>query len=314
MISLSEAVEILKNHDKFNILIHAFPDGDTIGSGFALCYALRAIGKKANVVSNDAISHTYDFLLKDYKEQEFEVETYISTDVADLKLLGKNHEFYDGKIILAIDHHATNKNFAQNLLLDAGASSACEIVLQVIEKMGVPITKTIAECIYTGLSTDTGCFKYSNTTPFTHRVAAQMMEIGIDFDEINRIMFDTKTRKRLVMERMILDTIAYYYGGRMSVIVITNEMIKKSGASDSELEGITSLPRQIEGVKIGVTLREKEDGCFKISVRTHTPIDAAEICSKFGGGGHVRAAGCSVEGNPEEIKQQFVDVCKGYFE
>ena len=140
-------------------------------------------------------------------------------------------------------------------------------------------------------------------------MVADMLDVGIDAVEINRVMFETKSRNRIELERLALDSMSFHLDGALAFVTITNEMREKAGASDDDLEGMTSLSRQVEGVKIGVTLRQKDDGEYKISVRTHPPVDAAEICTTFGGGGHVRAAGCNLCGSIDEIKEQMIKVC-----
>ena len=164
-----------------------------------------------------------------------------------------------------------------------------------IATLGVEITPVIADCIYTGLSTDTGCFRYSNVTPETLELAADMLRSGANFDDINRVMFETKTKTYLKLEALVLDSLELLFGGRCALVTITQEMFRQSGSNETECDGIASLPRKIEGVSVGLTLREREDGSFKVSVRTYAPYDASAICAKMGGGGHARAAGCEIE-------------------
>ena len=180
--------------------------------------------------------------------------------------------------------------------------------------MDIKIDSYIAACIYTGISTDTGCFKYSNTSPESHIMAAQMMEYGIDFAEINRVMFDTKTRGRIKIEGRLMEQMKFFFDGKVAIIAVTERMKEETGVTDDDLEGITSLPRKVEGVLVGVTIREKQNGLFKISVRTHAPIDASLICQKFGGGGHSRAAGCAIEGvTLEQAEQSLVSAIGEFF-
>lgn len=309
MSDIKTAAELLMTHDCFHILLHAYPDGDTIGSGFALCQALRSLGKKANVICSHKIPKAYSYITDEYTPQDFEPQTFIAVDVADLHLIGKDGDSYRNKILLCIDHHAINQKYAKYSIVDPSAAANCEIIVKVIGAMGVKLDRKMAACIYTGISTDTGCFKYTNTTASSHRIAADMMEKGIDTAEINRIMFDTKSRSRFEIERMILDTMEFYFEGRAAVITITEEMKRLSGTSDGDLEGITSLPRQVEGVLIGITLRQKDEHTYKVSVRSHAPVDAAELCGKFNGGGHVRAAGCTLTGTLDEVKAKILSVC-----
>ncbi len=313
MISFEEAAGLLLSRDRFGILIHAYPDGDAVGSGYALMRALKEMGKRARVICSQPIPQVYSYIT-DIDMPDFEPECYLSVDVADLKLLGDGCEKYDGKVLLSVDHHGTNRIFAEHNIVDASASSASEMVLQLIDVLGVDIDRSIAECIYTGLSTDTGCFKYSNTTAKTHRVAARLLECGIRMGFINRLMFDTKSRARVEIERMLLDNMEFYCSGRIAVTAVTKEMVKKANATEGDLEGITSIPRQVEGVLLGVTLREKSDGSYKVSMRSYEPVNAAEICSKFGGGGHDCAAGCNLPGGIQSAKEQLLGVCVPYVE
>ena len=307
-IDLEFAKKLLLERDNFNIFLHASPDGDTVGSGFALCTALRRLGKKANVLCSDEIPKSYSFITDGYVSWDFEPETLVSVDVADAKLLGK-YEQKGSEILLSVDHHGLNREFAKYTFVDASAAANCENILKLLKAINVEIDSYIAACIYTGISTDTGCFKYSNTSPESHIMAAEMMGYGIDFSEINRIMFDTKTRGRMKIEGRLMEQMKFFFDGKAAFIAVTEQMKREAGVSDDDLEGITSMPRKVEGVLVGVTFREKENGVFKISVRTHAPVDAAEICRKFGGGGHNRAAGCAVEGMTlEQAEKEFVRV------
>ena len=294
LISKAETADFLKNHDKYTILTHAHPDGDTLGSGFALCSALRILGKQANVRCCDPIPTKFNYLTVE-GEQDFTPETVISVDVADDKLLGTLQDEYRNKIMLAIDHHSTNVGFAENLYLEGDSAATAECIYEVIKELGVAVTPFIASCLYTGMATDTGCFKFSNTTPRTHIFAAELMQFGADYDEINRVMFEVKSQSRLEMERRVLNGIEYICDGRCAIVTVTQAMIKETGCDSSDMDGIAAMSRQIEGVLIGITVREKSDGRWKISLRTFEPYDAAEICQKFGGGGHKRAAGCEFE-------------------
>ena len=304
LVTIVEAVEILKANNNYLILTHAHPDGDTLGSGFGLCSALRSLGKKANVFCSDEIPKKFEFLTAE-GNQDFYPETVVSVDIADPKLLGNLSERYADKVLLNIDHHGTNVGFAENLYLEAHSASACECVYQIIKELGIEITPFMASCIYTGMATDTGCFKFSNTTPRTHIFSAELMLAGADFDEINRVMFEVKTKNRLEMERRVLDGIEYIADGRCAFITFTQKMIKETGCDSSDMDGITALSRQIEGVQIGVTVREKSDGRWKVSLRTYEPYDASAICRVFGGGGHIRAAGCEFGCSLEETKEQL---------
>lgn len=301
------AAAFLRERDNYEILTHDYPDGDTLGSGYALCMALQQIGKKARVITT-SVPKDFIFLQKGVLKQDFEAQTIVSVDVADVKLLGKNREKYEGRIDLCIDHHMTNKVDAPLKLVVGKAAANCEVLFELFKVMEIDITREIANNLYTGISTDTGCFRYTNTTSKTMRTAADIIDMGCDTAYINKVMFETKTRKKLALEREIYDTIEYCLSDRCAIIAATLEIQKKTGVSDGELEGLASIPRQIEGVEIGITMREKEQGVFKVSVRTNGTVNAADFCARLGGGGHSAAAGCTVKGSLEQAKNLLKEV------
>ena len=309
MINLYELSGYLKDHDNYEILTHAYPDGDTLGSGFALCLALQQIGKNARVITTN-IPSKFTYLLKGVKEQDFEAQTIISTDVAADSLLGSNMEKYAGRIDVCIDHHGSNTITAKEKFVDRFAAATCEIVYKLFRRMKIKITEQIADCIYTGISTDTGCFRYTNTTSETMRVAAQLMDFGCNTEYINKAMFETKSKTKIQIEHAVYDTMTYCANGKCAIIYTTLDMFKSLDVGDDEMEGLASIPRQIEGVLMGITMREKEGGFFKISVRTNCGINASEFCSQFGGGGHPAAAGCTIEGTLDEVRNKLIEAAE----
>lgn len=314
IIDLIAAVEFLKNNDEYLILTHAHPDGDTLGCGFALCEALRSIGKKAVVRCGDPVPSKYGYM-GDVCVEDASFSNIIAVDVADAKLLGKEFEaLYSGRVDLCIDHHGSNRLYAKRTLLDPSAAAACEVILEVIRALGAQVTKTIANNIFTGLSTDSGCFRYSNVTPRTLRMAADMIEAGAEHSRINTLMFETKTRTYVALERLSLESMRMYLDERCAFITITQDMFRQSGSDESEVDAIASIPRQIEGVQVGVTMREKADGTFKVSMRSHEGIDVSEICAMMGGGGHPRAAGCTLECDVESARNRVVECISEYLD
>lgn len=304
----STAVSELKKADKILILTHRNPDGDTLGSGFALLRALRQLGKRARLINADKISEKYAHLYEGLSEDNFEEEFIVSVDVAEKKLLGEEYALkYADRVDLSIDHHGTTKLFAKKTYSEPDSASACEILYEVIKALGAKIDKSIADCIYTGCSTDTGCFKYSNVTARTHRIAAELIECGADHSGINEKMFDTKSMNSISLERMCYESLETFADGRVAVITVTKEMLRKSGTDKSHLDAIKPITRQIEGVQIGITVKEEENGATGISVRTDENYDASLICAHFGGGGHIRAGGCEIKAEPEKAKEKIID-------
>ena len=305
-ISYSRAAQILAENDNFLILTHAQPDGDTVGSSYGLCMGLQSLGKRARVVCSDKIPEKYGYILQNVVEDDFEPQCVVAVDVADIELLGRYKQVGESAL-LCIDHHSTNKLFAKHTLLDTGAAAA-ENVYLVLKELGVEVTPAIADCIFTGISTDTGCFMYMNVTPRTHRIAAELIECGANAGMINQLMFDTKKYGYVMLQKLALEGLEMHFDNRCALIVLTQEMMNKCGISETEVEGIAAMPRQIEGVLAGVTLRERSDGSYKVSMRTRDPIDASEICGRLGGGGHKRASGCQFYCSLEQAKGTILEL------
>ncbi len=312
-ICVKECASLLKEYDNYLILSHRNPDGDTLGSAFALKRTLDLMGKKSYVRCVDPMHQKYSYLWDGVDNNEIPYDKIIAVDIADKKLLGEAYEeMYGDNIWLCIDHHMTNKEYSENLLLK-GSAAAAAVIYEVICELGISITPAIASCVYTGLATDTGCFMFSNTTPTVHRIAAEVMEKGADYVNINRLMFETKSLSYLRLEQMAVSSIESYFNGKCAIMTITRKMFQESGSSSTECDGIAALPRKIEGVKIGVTIRERHNGSYKVSVRTVAPYDAAKLCGQFGGGGHHAAAGCEFECSLNEVKEKLLNVIKAEF-
>ncbi|SDA22859.1 phosphoesterase RecJ domain-containing protein [Ruminococcus sp. YE71] len=300
----AELKKYLDEHDRYLILTHKSPDGDTVGCGFGLCSMLRRMGKQANVTNSEPFPDRYSFLYEGYYTQDFEPQTIIAVDIADEQLLGSGLSQYAGRIDLCIDHHISNKMFAKETVLDASAAAAAQIIFAFAEDQGIELNDIEAMCLYTGIATDTGCFKFSNTTPDTHIAAAKLMGYDFDFALINRKMFDLKSRARMHIEQMMTKDMEFWFGGRCTVITLTTELMEKSGADPAEFDGLAQLPLSVEGAVMGITIKQRHEDRFKLSVRTTEEADASAFCKRFGGGGHIRAAGCEIKGTLEEVKAQ----------
>ncbi|TCL42943.1 DHH family phosphoesterase [Harryflintia acetispora] len=310
-ISVKETARQLERAQDVVIVAHKSPDGDTLGSSFALLYALQALGKRARVECSDPFPKKYEYFLKGYQPEGFEERFVVSVDVADEKLFGPGTGHYAGKADLCIDHHQTNTDYARCRCLDYGKAATAQLMYFIFREMGAAVTPLIADCLFTGITTDTGCFRYTNVTAETHEVAARLIGLGAQAGEINRIMFETKSKSRIAVERMVMESLEYDFSGRCAMICISKDILTRSGASEDELEGVSAMPRQIEGVMAGVTLSEREDG-YKVSLRTSEQIDAAEVCALLGGGGHARAAGCFISGDLNSAKAAMRQALAGF--
>ena len=308
LLNVQQMAQRLRSSDNILILCHKNPDGDTIGTGSALYYALKELDKNAAVLCSDAIPSRYAFTNARQFRGEFEPETVVAVDVASVQLFGENNDLprYSRHVDLCIDHHAGNSGFADFTLVDSTAAAAAELLYQVIVAMDVPVTPHIADCLYTGVATDTGCFRFSSTTANTHLTAAKLIEAGCHVEELNTLLFDTKPRARMEAERIARNHLEYHLEGRCALIYLTRDEIQQSGVDPADLEELTSLPVSIEGVRVGITLRQQPGGSYRISVRTAKGVDACAIARRLGGGGHNRAAGCELLGNLENAKNAIL--------
>ncbi len=305
-LTLKQCARYLKKHNNYIILTHASPDGDTLGSAYALYYGLNEIGKRACVICPEVIPQKYDYFARSTDHVTRENATVIAVDVADKRLLGDLKDEFGDMVDLNIDHHISNTQFAKNLYLDADAAATAEVIFELLTLMKVNINDVTAKALYTGIATDTGSFKYSTVTAKTHIIAAMLYDYNINASEINRLMFDTKSKKLIDLERQVLETAEFHFEDKCMLLCVTAEMQEKTGCSGTELEGIAVISRSVDGVKVGVTMKQTDDNEFKVSVRTYEPFDASVICKKLGGGGHRGAAGASVKGNLQEVKQKVL--------
>ena len=294
ILTRNETAQFLLDHDNFTILSHRRPDGDTIGSSAALCLGLRQLGKTAHVLYNAEVSPRFRWLHEGLTKESVETgDTIVSADVASPGMLPKAFEHLLGKIALRIDHHGSATSFTDVELVDAASASCAEVVWDVLEIMGVQMDRAIAEAVYVGTSTDTGCFRYSNTSAHTFATAAKCTEAGARVYELNQELFETNTLGRLRMQAWIVDHMKLLRGGEMAIIAIPKEVEESIGVTEDDMDNISSFPRTVAGVCMAATLRQTADGDTKMSVRAVPGYDATVVTTKFGGGGHKGAAGAS---------------------
>ena len=284
------------------LLTHVRPDGDTVGSAAALCRALRDMGKTAYLLPNPEITATYEPYAAPYWAPEgFAPAHVVSVDIAALNLLPDNAAVYAPRIELAIDHHGSHGFFAARTCLDADAAACGEIVHDIIALL-TAVTPDIALPLYVAIATDTGCFVYSNTTARTHRIAAALLDTGIDAAPVNKALFRTKSRTRLAMESRMTADMTLFDHDRVVVMTIPLSLRQELHATEADIEELSSLAALVEGSDCGVTLRELRPGVVKISLRTGPRVDASAVCQRLGGGGHKAAAGATVNGTMDEVR------------
>ncbi len=310
-IGYSEAETFLRNCQDAVIITHQSPDGDCIGAGFGLKDILAELGIRSRVVCSDNFPSRYSFMTKGYEGEAFEPKTIIAVDIADTKLMGRYEEIYGKKVQLCIDHHESNKNYAEMTLLRPKATAACEVIYNLAKHMEVNISRHCAMCLYTGIATDSGCFKYDCTTPRAHEIAAEMKRsYDINFARINRYMFEVKSKGRMLLEAKFCELMETYLDGKLVIAAVTQEMMKKLGVASDEFEGLAPLTIQLEDTEVGVLMREKEDGQFKCSFRSADDVNVSDICQTLGGGGHAKAAGCTLNGDVESVKTAVINAVK----
>lgn len=298
--------DVLLKSDDIALISHINPDGDTLGSAFALCYALRDMGKRAEVLCSDAPPEKYPPLIgaAPKKEPGFKPRLIVSVDTAAEELFGETLEGYRGRVDMCVDHHPSNTLYARLCLVEPDAAAAGEIVYYLIKAMGAPLTKRIAVCLFIAISTDTGGFRYSNTTARTLAIASELYRFDVDFGRINRVLYLEKSRQQIELERVAYDSMRFYRGGSIASVTITLDDIRSTGATSDDIEALSNIPRYIRGVETGFAMRETAPGLFKISARSGA-VDVSKVCALFGGGGHVSAAGCSIAGECDEVRERF---------
>lgn len=305
---IKDVCKFLKTHNDFCILTHASPDGDTLGSAAALYMGLKNAGKNCFIVCGDNIPEKYSYFFDNEFLKPIDYKTVIAVDIADEHLLGSAYEEFNSVVDLCIDHHISNTGYAKNLYLDSCAAATCESIYDIIKAMKWKLNDKMAAALYTGLSTDTGSFKYANVTAKTHKIAADLYNYNIRAYEISKIMFDTKSKALLNLEKLILESAQFFFNDRCFVLSVTTDMLKSTGCNENELESVAAISRCVEGVIVGVSIKQKDNDTFKVSLRTYDPLNASEICKRLGGGGHRAAAGCTLNGSLEEVKQQVLCV------
>ena len=314
MLDCAGAAALLREWDQILVMSHASPDGDTLGSASGLLWGLKSLGKQVDFYCADPVPEKFSSLFEGLELGGFAPQHVMTVDVADKKLLGKEtpQELKD-RVELAIDHHATHVDFAQERWVEAESAATTELIYLLLQEMGVQMDSRMAACLYTGLTTDTGCFRYRSVTPRTHRIAAALMELGAPAGQINQQMFECKSKGQVEAERIAMDSLRFSSGGQVAVVQVPFSIFGRTGVSESDLDAIASLPREIQGVVLGVTLKEKEDGKVKVSVRANPPADASAVCSQLGGGGHQGAAGCSLgQVSLEQAQKTMEEVCATY--
>ncbi len=302
--NLKEICAALREVTECTIFMHRRPDGDTVGSAAALGMALKSLGKRVQYACSDEITPRYAYLVDGAEHFDEPRGTLIAVDIAAPDMAGRFEE-YVKKADIVIDHHESNPLYGGLNLVRPDAAACGEIMYEVIREL-VPVEGKIAEALYVAVATDTGCFLHGSTTPDTHRVAAALMEAeGFDFRPVNRALFVVKSRASVLIRSKILETLEFYGDGALAVLTLSQKMIDECGATEDDMENISAVGMQMEGVTASATLRQTGENEYKVSLRSVGAINAATVCAKCGGGGHMMAAGCTLQGSEDDCRARI---------
>ncbi len=306
----------IKDSKDIIITAHSSEDADALGSLFALGTAIKSMGKNVTVYLSEEPEDRLKFLDYDYiifeEGMTKEHDLFIALDSADAKRLGKRSVFLEGCKSISIDHHYSHIDYATINYLEPDASSTGELIYLLIKKLGVDVTKEIAEFLYISISGDTGSFKYSSTSPRTMRIVADLMEKGIDHAELSRRLHETEKIENVLLNGYVMSNIESYFDGKLRMVLLDEETFSKFNVSERNSGDVVNIPRMVEGTEIAVSVRKTPDK-IKLSFRSNGTYNVSEIAKNFGGGGHAMAAGAAVfDKTIDEIKQAIIKACGEY--
>ena len=321
-LTLTETAARLRGNEPALILFHRHPDGDAIGAGFGLQLILEAMGCTALCVCEDEIPERLRFLtegmqdsvLKENLPADFVPTQIISVDTASPAQAGILYPDFECRFDLMIDHHAKGEMYADGYI-DGSASSAGELIYRLsreLVRMGrlTAIPEGVDRLLYAAVSSDTGCFRYSNASPETHRAAAALLEAGFDSADLNHRLFGVKSYKLLQAEKVGFDRLKLYADGRLGIVDMPYAVMEQYGFTDEHLGTLVDVARGLQGVQVAVAIRQpKAEGVYRVSMRSSCEADVAAVCAEFGGGGHIKAAGCTVscEGGMEAVVEMIAE-------
>jgi phosphoesterase RecJ-like protein len=305
---LKAAAAFINEHNDFLVVSHIQPDGDAASSTYVMGYMLERLGKAFTMINEGAMPTKFDYLwgsdrVIDFSRQQPDrpFHNVISVDCADFSRMGKISALFDDRAqLLNIDHHPTNDRFGSCQLIKEDAAATVQILYDLAAELLLSPTLEFGECIYTGLLTDTGGFRYSNTSPQVMQIGANLLALGVPGAVIAEQVLERLTYSQIVLLQKALSTLAFSHNRQLAWLSVTLDDLKQSGASSEDLDGLVNYPRNVEGVEVGMLFKEKEPGVVKVSLRSAGKVDVARIAQSMGGGGHVRAAGCTILGTLEQ--------------
>lgn len=316
-IDLSQAAQMIAEAERILFFLHVSPDGDSIGSTLGMVRTLRQAGKEAIIVGVDPVPRIYQFLpgwdslFVPWQAVEGEWDLSCFLDCGDLARVGAAQAVVGkGKRTLNIDHHATNAAYGEYNYLDFSAAAVGELAYRLLRAMNLPIDQESATCLYTSIVADTGGFRYDSTGPETHRIAAALLERGAKPYEVAQAIFENESLPRLALLAKALGTLQVDETGQIAWMQVTRTMMDEAGAGDDEIEGLVNYARSVQGVEVGLLFKEAPDGAIRASLRSRRTADVGAVALQFGGGGHARAAGCTLEGPLDQAAAKVLAAVK----
>lgn len=312
LLNMGKAIDLIKESNNIFIASHINPDGDNIGSSLALSLALKKYNKDIRVLKSDIIPADFTFLpginlIKEYDNKLDDIDLFITLDCGDENRLGKSKALLKkANKIINIDHHISNTNFGDINIVDSEVTATGELIYHFIKQMNIEIDQDIATNIYTAISTDSGSFKYESVSSNTHRIIADLLDKGINKADVNINLYENMSFTRMKLFIKSLTTLETFDNGKIAVVEVTQDMLEETGASLEDSEGIISFIKKLSTVEAACILKELEKEDIKISLRTKKYLDASSICNKFDGGGHKRAAGCTIYTDIKEAKRLII--------
>lgn len=311
---MHEVIDRIKKASSVAVFPHVNEDPDALCSCFAFTDVLRKMGKKAVCYTNDTIEKHLNFIGGEYvvydSEKTYDYDLVLCLDCGDIDRLGERKKLFDeiGNSV-NIDHHLTNTRFADVNYVDGGASATAEILCELFSKMGEKLDDKIARFLYIAICSDTGCFKYSNVSPKTMRIAADLLEFDFDHSQIARLLFDTSDLNVMKLKSELMQNVHSYADGKVSVVLVDDDVYRKYRVEPKEAQNIVDIPRCVAGTEIAVCVK-RQNGEIRVSLRSNGYANVSEVSMKFGGGGHAKAAGCSVDvSTVEEAEKLIVEEC-----
>ncbi len=308
---------LINESETIAVLPHVSADGDALGSSFALAIILSDLGKKVNVLLNEEIPEVYaDLPGRDfscvYEKDNKEYDLALALDCGDADRLASRIVVFNAAVKNAnIDHHATNTGFATYNCVDTSSSATGEIIFRLMEKLGAKLVKDVAICLYVAIATDTGGFRYSNTTAQTHSIAAELVSEGIDVAKVSQRVFDTVSYGKVKLTGAAIESLELFEEGKIAFMSLTNDLIESLATKDEDSDGIINTARNISGVEVAAMLKQLDSSQVKVNLRSNSYVDVSAIAARHSGGGHERAAGFTAAGSLEQIKNKLLADLKG---